>query len=109
MDGRCHCGAVRISVPSAPAQVTECHCSICRRYGALWAYYAVPLVVMTGPTVTYSWGRKSIAYHRCGVCGCVMAWRAIHEGYPESGVNARMLDGFDLAAVAHVVEDDASV
>jgi hypothetical protein len=38
-----------------------------------------------------------------------MAWRAFHEGYPESGVNARMLDGFDLATVAHVVEDDASV
>jgi hypothetical protein len=33
----CHCGAVRISVEPAPTEITDC--SICRRYGALWAYY----------------------------------------------------------------------
>ncbi len=109
MDGSCHCGTVRISVPSAPTEVTQCHCSICRRYGGLWAYYPVAQVTLTGPTATYSWGRKHIAYHRCQVCGCVMAWRAFHEGYPESGVNARMLDGLHLAQVTHIVEEDASV
>ncbi len=109
MDGRCHCGAVRISVPSAPTEVTECHCSICRRYGALWAYYPVAQVTLSGATAIYAWGRRHVAYHRCEACGCVMAWRAFHEGYPECGVNARMLDAFDPAAVTHIVEDDASV
>jgi hypothetical protein len=29
--------------------------------------------------------------------------------YPERGVNARMFDGFDLAAVSLIVEEDASI
>ena len=34
----CHCGAVCLEIDAAPAEVTECNCSICRRYGGLWAY-----------------------------------------------------------------------
>jgi hypothetical protein len=33
----CHCGAVRVTVPRKPRTVTDCSCSICRRYGALFA------------------------------------------------------------------------
>ena len=40
IDVACHCGAVRLTVPRAPVEVTECNCSICRRLGARWAYYA---------------------------------------------------------------------
>jgi hypothetical protein len=37
-----------------------------------------------------------------------MGW--VPEGeYPECAVNARMLEGFDVAAVTLIVEDDASV
>ncbi len=108
MDGTCHCGAVRVRVPAAPGTVTECRCSICRRIGALWAYYPAAAVIIEGPTVAYAWGRRRLAFHRCGVCGCVMGWRAFHAGYPECGVNARILEGLDLGAVARVVEDDAS-
>jgi hypothetical protein len=32
----CHCGAVHISIPRAPDTLTNCDCSICRRYGLLW-------------------------------------------------------------------------
>lgn len=108
MEGSCHCGAVRISVPHAPAGVTECHCSICRRYAALWAYYPREDVTLSGPTQTYVHGRRRIAFHRCTSCGCVMAWLPL-GAYPECGVNARMLDGLDLATVERIVEDDASV
>ena len=48
--GRCHCGEVQVSVISAPAEVTECHCSICRRYAPLWAYYQTGDVQLSGPT-----------------------------------------------------------
>lgn len=106
--GRCHCGAVQVSATRPPTQVTECHCSICRRYGALWAYYRTEEVSFTGPTEVYVWGRKHIAYHRCGNCGCVMGWLP-RGAYPECAVNARMLDGFDLDAVTLNVEEDASV
>ena len=43
----CHCGAVVLEVDSPPAEVNDCHCSICRRYGTLWAYYSPELVACT--------------------------------------------------------------
>ena len=33
----CHCGACILAVAVAPVEVTDCNCSICRRYGVLWA------------------------------------------------------------------------
>jgi hypothetical protein len=35
----CHCGAVMVQVPRKPRSLTNCNCSMCRRYGVLWAYY----------------------------------------------------------------------
>ena len=32
----CHCGAVRVDVPRRPRSLTNCNCSVCRRYGTLW-------------------------------------------------------------------------
>jgi len=106
--GRCHCGEVQVSVISAPAEVTECHCSICRRYAPLWTYYQTGDVLLSGPTDIYRWGRQHIDFHRCHQCGCVMAWMPRGD-YPECGINARMLDGFDLSAVSLIVEEDSSV
>lgn len=109
VSGSCHCGAVQVSVPQAPEHVLECHCTICRRYAALWAYYPKSEVTLTGETDTYVWGRRYITYHRCGACGCVMAWLPRGADYPECGVNARNLDGFDLSKVTLHVEEDSSV
>ncbi len=39
LSATCHCGAVRIHIPRKPRSLTNCNCSICRRYGVLWAYY----------------------------------------------------------------------
>lgn len=36
----CHCGQVALEIDSPPTEVTDCTCSICRRYGVLWAYYS---------------------------------------------------------------------
>ena len=30
---------VSLEIDSPPEEVTECNCSMCRRYGVLWAYY----------------------------------------------------------------------
>lgn len=70
----CHCGAVRIQLQRVPRTVTKCNCSICRRYGALWAYCAAASVRITAPKgglASYSWRRKVRAYFRCRKCGCV--------------------------------------
>ncbi|WP_020177920.1 GFA family protein [Methylopila sp. M107] len=108
MNGSCHCGAVQITAPNAPENVTECHCSICRRYGALWAYYPTASVGFSGPTTAYVWGRRYIEHLRCDACGCVVGWMPRDRGYAHCGVNARMFDGLDLETVERIVEEDAS-
>ena len=45
----CHCGAVQIRVRRMVRTLTSCNCSICRRYGALWAYYAPHSVRIRAP------------------------------------------------------------
>jgi hypothetical protein len=39
LEGSCDCGAVHIEFDDTPADVTNCNCGICRRYGALWSYF----------------------------------------------------------------------
>lgn len=93
LTGTCHCGAVRVTVPRKPRSVTDCNCSICRRYGVLWAYYrasAVRIDAKRGTTDSYSWGRKALRFIRCTRCGCVMCWQRAKAGVDgEMGVNAR--------------------
>ncbi len=76
----CHCGDVKIEVPSRPDTVTLCNCSICRRLGALWAYYKVGTVRVTGHpenTNSYIWGDKTLRTVRCRRCGCVTHWEPL--------------------------------
>ena len=107
-EGSCHCGSVRVMVARPPTEVTECHCSICLRYGALWAYYPSGEVTLTGPTTVYAWGRRQVGFHHCGTCGCVVGWLPLGEGFGHCAVNARMLEGFDPEAVTRILEEDAS-
>jgi hypothetical protein len=92
----CHCGAVRVTVPRTPRTVTDCNCSICRRYGVLWAYYKASTVrIEAGPKATrgYSWGRKALRFVRCATCGCVMCWQRVSpDPARKMGVNARNFD-----------------
>jgi hypothetical protein len=90
----CHCGAVSLEIAQPPTEVTDCNCSICRRYGVLWAYYA-PAQVRLPPaaaTDTYMWDDKSIRFHRCRVCGCVSHWSPVDPAVDRMGVNARLMD-----------------
>ena len=108
----CHCGAVRVTVPRTPRTVTDCNCSICRRYGVLWAYYKASTVrVEAAPKATrdYSWGRKNLRFVRCATCGCVMCWERISP-HPENrmGVNARNFEPEVLRSVRVIPLDGAS-
>lgn len=89
----CHCGAIELEIADAPSEITECNCSICRRYGALWAYYQPGQVRIRGvSTHTYMWDDRSIAFHRCPECGCVSHWSATDPRCDRMGVNARLMD-----------------
>jgi hypothetical protein len=98
IDATCHCGAVRLSVDSAPTSVTSCNCSICRRLGTLWAYYAPANVHVTGRTVAYRWGEGAIEFHHCPTCGCTTHWSATKPPFDRTGVNARLMDPAIVAA-----------
>lgn len=98
----CHCGAVRLSAPRAPTEVTECNCSICRRLGARWAYYNPSEVKIQriGSTEPYVWGDRMLAFHRCRRCGCVTHWQSLDGARPRMAVNARMIDDLDWNTVS---------
>lgn len=90
----CHCGLISLEIEAAPTEVTECNCSICRRYGVLWAYYSPKQVSVQSPGVTtdtYMWDDRSIVFHRCPNCGCVSHWAAVDRGRDRMGVNARLM------------------
>jgi hypothetical protein len=95
----CHCKAVKVEVPRAPESVTDCNCSICRRYAVLWAYYNDAEVTLTAApdvdaaTDDYVWGEKTQKFIRCKRCGCVMQWKKfVIDGDTWTGVNARNFD-----------------
>ena len=101
IEASCHCGAVRIEVPSAPEAVTSCNCSICRRTGALLAYYAprdVRVIPESGATDIYMWGDREIEFHRCKVCGNFTHWLPVDKSLERMGVNARLMAPQVLAA-----------
>jgi hypothetical protein len=99
----CHCGAIRIEVPERPEAVTSCNCSICRRCGALWAYYKVGAVRVVGHpegTAEYIWGDKTLRTVRCRTCGCVTHWEPLEpEAEGKLGVNVRNFDPNEIGSV----------
>lgn len=107
----CHCGAVSLEIEAAPSEVTDCNCSICRRYGVLWAYYPPRQVQVLPPGVatdTYLWDDRSITFHRCPTCGCVTHWSANDPARDWMGINARLLPP-EVLAQARVRHLDGAV
>jgi hypothetical protein len=90
----CHCGAVELGIAAEPQEITDCNCSICRRYGVLWAYYSPSQVRFTKPLETdiYMWDDRALQFHRCRVCGCVSHWSAVDAVVDRMGINARLMD-----------------
>lgn len=102
----CHCGAVRFEIAEPPAWVLDCNCTVCRRYGALWAYYwgedNAKLVRRPNREATdvYIWGDRTLAFHHCRTCGGVTHMEAIEHDPPVVfAVNARMFVGLDPSKV----------
>ncbi|MBU6445657.1 MAG: GFA family protein [Alphaproteobacteria bacterium] len=108
IEASCHCGAVKIEVAHAPDTVTDCNCSICRRYGVLWGYYSPKDVRATGETDIYMWGNRSIEFHRCKTCGCVTHEAPVDKTRDRMGVNARLLPP-EILAPARVRHLDGAV
>lgn len=97
VEASCHCGAVKLEIARAPETVTDCNCSICRRYGTLWAYCEPRDVAISGETQPYWWDDHSLEFLRCKTCGCVTHWAPVDPKVNRMGVNARLMEPEVLA------------
>lgn len=103
LEGHCHCGAVRLRLPDKPEKATRCNCSLCRRLGAVWAYYAVGSVEIEGHpqyTEAYIQGDRTLRTIRCKACGCITHWEPLDASlHPNQGIN---LNNFEPALLEQV-------
>ena len=109
----CQCGAVVIEVARKPRKLTVCNCTLCVRYGALWAYYTRKSArVARGNRKLRSYSKPGgwLAFHHCSVCGCLTHWFAAKGVRSDGrmGVNARLLDPKLLASTPISVLDGAA-
>ena len=104
IEGSCHCGAVRWRFEGTPESATACNCTVCRRYGVLWAYdFEDEQIHVSGPTNLYAWGDRKLGFHFCAGCGCVAYWRAItpgKDGRRRIAVNLRLAEPEAVGAIA---------
>ncbi|KAI0471649.1 Mss4-like protein [Xylariaceae sp. FL0804] len=125
----CHCGLLTLELPEPPTSLNECRCSLCWKYGALWAYYlrrkvtvTVAATTTTDPPGQQQGGRTAYvrsdgagsgqgSFHFCSRCGCVTHWWGCgldggsNPGGDDEvmGVNARMLPERALEGVERSV------
>jgi hypothetical protein len=108
LEGSCHCGMVRWTFDGAPETATACNCSICRRYGALWAYGLEDVTIRTsGATQAYLWNRNWIEFHFCAKCACIAYWRATRSGADgrRMAVNLRLAPPDAVSRIALIHHD----
>lgn len=109
---RCHCGAVQLTLPRVPDEVTQCNCSLCRKTGFVGAYYRPDEVTVVGAVDGYVRGdldEACLTNWRCGRCGCATHWTGLGDhAAGRMGVNARMLDAAVLDEVPVKAVDGAS-
>jgi hypothetical protein len=102
IQGSCHCGALEWQFEGVPESATACNCTICRRYGALWAYdYEGESVSVSGATRAYI-RDVHMGFHFCQVCGCVAYWRSLEpdeNGRRRIAVNLRLTEPGSVARI----------
>ena len=100
----CHCGTVIMQAEALPRAVTSCNCSICRRLGALWAYYTrlqARLVAGSDAIEPYLWSDRTIEFYRCAACGCCTHYESVEKNADSRfAINARCFALEDLSSLA---------
>ena len=100
----CHCGAVMLELQRKPRKMTQCNCSVCRRYGALWAYFqrkSIRILTEGNALEKYSWRNNRFEFYRCATCGCVTHYERTNkrsDGSDMGAVNLRNIDDPEIVA-----------
>ncbi|MBL8626150.1 MAG: hypothetical protein JNK64_32850 [Myxococcales bacterium] len=108
LDGTCHCGRVGWRFDGLPESTTACNCTLCRRYGTLWAYdYEGERISIRGPVARYVRADMpaSLEIQFCPSCAGVVCWRGLEvdaDGRRRIAVNLRLTEP---AAIAHLPID----
>lgn len=104
--GTCHCGNASWNLKKDVESVSACNCTMCRRYGALWAYgHENEDAQMTGDLSRYEredMDDRVIQFLFCPRCACVLGWRTLHadkDGRYQLGVNLRLASPEAVAAI----------
>jgi hypothetical protein len=97
LTGTCHCGSTSWTLEGEPGPATACNCTLCRRYGALWAYdYEGERIHIHGTTAAYARrdeANPTLEMRFCSTCGCVLCWRGLRveaDGRRRMAVNLRL-------------------
>lgn len=105
LEGKCHCGAAHWTLEGDPGSITACNCSLCVRYGTLWAYdYEDERIRLLGETKSYHRQGKadpSLEILFCPTCACVLAWRGLRleqDGRRRMAVNVRLAPAQEVAS-----------
>jgi len=107
--GGCYCGRVRYRADNVGAEVTECHCSQCRKQsGHRYAVVDTPAseVAIEGAE-HITWFRASPAAERgfCATCGSNLFWRSLSEDDMEI-LAASVDEPTGLKLTSHIFVED---
>src|ERR1700748_2745296 len=110
--GSCHCGTVKFEVDTAITPAGRCHCSLCRRKGALMTplFAAGDLRVLEGreDLTVYQFNTRVARHFFCRHCGIY----PFHQTRKDPGlwrVNIGCLEGVDPYALESSVADAPSL
>jgi len=97
LKGACHCGRTGWTLEGDPGSITACNCTLCRRYGTLWAYdYEGGRISVSGNVTSYKrtdWEQPTLEMLFCSTCACVVSWRGLEledDGRRRIAVNIRL-------------------
>lgn len=106
LTGRCHCGKTGWTLIGDPGSITACNCSLCSRYGTLWAYdYENERIEVQGETAAYrrvDVTAPVLEVLFCPACACVLSWRGLQldpDGRRRMAVNIRLAPAKEVQAL----------
>jgi len=98
--GQCHCKAIRWIARFEPTHLVSCTCSLCHRYGVLWAHGTEASVAVEAEAAmlrSYVHGDRMIDFNFCGTCGCVTHYASRPGGAADDRVSVNMrMAGLDV-------------